>query len=516
MVLRLTVTQSYDLFVHNCNNFSNDFAMFLVGKGIPDHITSLPQTVLNTPFGQMLRPQLDRAMRDITQAPVPPPTPLQPHTPQAATNGLPPPSTSKPPTNGVAKPQPKVQNVTRLSELTAFLTSARPSCAIIFFTSSTCPPCKLAYPTYESLAQEFGSRCTLIKTDLNVSYEIVQHYQVRATPTFMTFLHGEKLEEWSGADPGKLAAKARLLVQMAWPPHPHFGLRLKVLGRPHGQYVVYAKIPPLEKLVAKLGAGVKSHECVIALRQFVERHEGKPEQDNPLPDLMAIGAFVVVQLSELEPAALFPLIDLMRLALVDARVSGFFAEEASHTTVLAILHHVLSLDTACPHSLRIVTLQLACNLFSSKLFPRQLASDRRLSAPLVNHVTSALLDAEHAPVRVCAASLAFNLVAVNHAHRLERQGENEQEDDLLEEGLQLELVASLVEALGREGEDSKEGIRGMVLALGLLVFGAKEHGEVWDLVRVLDAKDVLNRREMLLKSGDGDGGLVDEAVKVVS
>ena len=332
----------------------------------------------------------------------------------------------------------------------------------------------------------------------------------------MAFLHGEKLEEWSGADPGKLVANARLLVQMAWPPHPHFGLRLKVLGRPHGKYVVYAKIPPLEKLVAKLGAGVKNHECVIALRQFVEGHEEKPAQDNPLPDLMAIGAFVVAQLSELEPTALFPLIDLMRLALVDARVSGFFAEEASHTTVLAILHHVLSLDTACPHSLRIVTLQLACNLFSSKLFPRQLASDRRLSAPLVNHVTSALLDAEHAPVRVCAASLAFNLVAVSHAHRLERQGEDEQEDDLLEEGLQLELVASLVEALGREGEDSKEGIRGMVLALGLLVFGAKEHGEVWDLVRVLDAKDVLNRREMLLKSGDGDGGLVDEVVKVVS
>lgn len=25
--------ESYDLFLHNCNNFTNDFAMFLVGKG---------------------------------------------------------------------------------------------------------------------------------------------------------------------------------------------------------------------------------------------------------------------------------------------------------------------------------------------------------------------------------------------------------------------------------------------------------------------------------------------------
>jgi hypothetical protein len=25
--------ESYDLFAHNCNNFSHDFSMFLVGKG---------------------------------------------------------------------------------------------------------------------------------------------------------------------------------------------------------------------------------------------------------------------------------------------------------------------------------------------------------------------------------------------------------------------------------------------------------------------------------------------------
>lgn len=67
--LRGTYTaESYDLFLNNCNNFSHDLATFLVGRGIPDHITSLPQTVLNTPFGQMMRPALDRSMREITQA----------------------------------------------------------------------------------------------------------------------------------------------------------------------------------------------------------------------------------------------------------------------------------------------------------------------------------------------------------------------------------------------------------------------------------------------------------------
>ena len=34
--------ESYDLFLHNCNNFSQDLSMFLVGKDIPERIRSLP------------------------------------------------------------------------------------------------------------------------------------------------------------------------------------------------------------------------------------------------------------------------------------------------------------------------------------------------------------------------------------------------------------------------------------------------------------------------------------------
>lgn len=61
--------ESYDLFVHNCNNFSQDFCMFLVGKSIPQNISSLPETFLRTPIGQMMRGQIDQSMRRMTQAP---------------------------------------------------------------------------------------------------------------------------------------------------------------------------------------------------------------------------------------------------------------------------------------------------------------------------------------------------------------------------------------------------------------------------------------------------------------
>jgi hypothetical protein len=45
----------YELFTHNCNNFTNEIASFLTGQGIPAFILDLPQTVLNTPLGQILR-----------------------------------------------------------------------------------------------------------------------------------------------------------------------------------------------------------------------------------------------------------------------------------------------------------------------------------------------------------------------------------------------------------------------------------------------------------------------------
>lgn len=39
---------SYDLFKHNCNNFTNEVSQFLCGKGIPKYILDVPEDVLST------------------------------------------------------------------------------------------------------------------------------------------------------------------------------------------------------------------------------------------------------------------------------------------------------------------------------------------------------------------------------------------------------------------------------------------------------------------------------------
>ena len=461
--------------------------MFLVGKGIPEHITSLPRTVLNTPFGQMLKPQLDSAMREITQASVPLAAMPQPQANFAAaangTHNTPRPVTPHPAGMQNGAPLGVVRNVTRVQELDALLAEASKTCAVIFFTSATCPPCKIAYPVYDELAAEAGSKATLIKVDISAAYEIGARYQVRATPTFVTFLHGEKENQWSGADGGKLRGNVRMLIQMAHPPHPHTNLRLPTLQRAHHKPVTYMKMPPLDKLIARMGEE-GNDESITELKNFIETREISGAREASLPSLPGVSHRLLASLKTPPPPTLFPMVDLLRLALVDPRISGYFAEEQDHVTTRKILSYVNKLGDDCPYNLRIVTLQMACNLFISPLFPSQLLSNSAMCDPLVHLVTASLLDTSHAPVRVAAASLAFNMAAFNHVQRLEAKA------DLLGESAQVELVASLLEAVGRE-EESKDGLRGLVLALGLLAYGAPVDGEVLDLCRAMDAKGVV-------------------------
>lgn len=449
--------------------------MFLVGKGIPDHITSLPQTVLNTPFGQMLKPQLDSAMRGITQAPVPPNS-----VPQRGA------STSSSHTNGHGVQEKKqvpglVYKPTKLNQLEELLALAKQTCAVIFFTSATCPPCKIVYPAYDELAAEAGNKAVLIKVDLSESYEIGSRYQVRVTPTFMTFLRGEKENEWSGANESQLRGNVNLLLQMAHPAHPHTLLRLPTLRRAQ-KAVTYPKVPPIDKLIAKMGPS-GSDPAITALKSFVTSRQQSGAADAALPDLPNLSAFVIKAVKTLSPESLFPMVDLFRIALVDPRMSGYFAQDPSHT-VPSILTAVSGLDTRCPYTLRIVTLQLSCNLFTSPLFPPKLLSDPDLSTPLIQLVTSSLLDTDHPPVRVSAASLAFNIAATNHSRRLSEQ------EDLLPEGTQVELIAGLLEAVGRERE-SREGLRGLISAVGLLKYKSPKGGEVDDLCSAVGASDIM-------------------------
>ncbi|OCL14302.1 DUF862-domain-containing protein [Glonium stellatum] len=475
--------ESYDLFLHNCNNFSNDFAMFLVGKGIPDHITSLPQTVLNTPFGQMLRPQIDNAMRSITQAPVPEQQTSLAHT-----------SASNTTINGFSHvPLPvfesRVHNITSLHEMEKLLNLAANSCAIIFFTSSTCAPCKLLYPAYDNLATEFGTKAMFIKVDINDAYTIAAKYNVRVTPTVLTYLKGLKQDEWSGADERQLRSNVNILLGAAFPSHPHLSRNVSNLLHTNLHPVIYSKLPPLDKLIARMGDA--GHDPVITtIVSFIRTLRGSGAIEAPLPPLPAFARFIQSSTTSLPAELLFTALDLLRAALTDSRVAGFFAEE--HTTNIQTIRHILAhvncLGADAPYNLRLTTLHLACNLFNSQLFIPHLLSPP-ISAALISLITSALLDENHTALRASATTLALNLAGANHKFRmrtLERHANSPLNFSEIPEVEQVELLASLLETLSTEKE-SAEVVRMSVIAVGWIAYCAPSGGEVSDLCKAMDA-----------------------------
>ncbi|KAF2011510.1 DUF862-domain-containing protein [Aaosphaeria arxii CBS 175.79] len=492
--------EAYDLFLHNCNNFSNDFAMFLVGKGIPEHITSLPQTVLNTPFGQMLRPQIDAAMRPITQAPVAQQAsaPTRPY----GTNGTASQTGGAPQLTPEAKITGAVNNVTALRDIERLLQSATDRCAIIFFTSSTCAPCKLVYQPYDDLAAESGDKCVFIKIDLNYAEKAVgvRFSSVRATPTFVTFLRGQQRDVWSGADPNQLRNNVELLLTAAFPPHPHLSRNVPTLIRQSQRPISFTKVPPLEKLVAKMG-DVGKDPAVSAIVSFIDARQRFGAMEAPLTNLPQFAEFLRKSITTLPPDLLFVSLDLLRVTLTDIRVAGFFAEEhagatGTPATVAALLNHVNGLGASAPYPLRLTTLHLCCNLFNSSLFIPHLLSPP-LSSTLVQILTTALLDEKHPALRASALSLAMNISSSNHKIRMKKHSANASpslpSEVELDDSEQVELLASLLEILSTEGAEFSETQKMALISTGWLVYCADMDGELRDLWKVMDAAGTVGK-----------------------
>ncbi|CAG8414237.1 unnamed protein product [Penicillium salamii] len=474
--------ESYDLFLHNCNNFTQDLSMFLVGKSIPEHIINLPQTFLETPFGQMMKPQIESALKGVTQGTEPSPIPGPSAQPAAAAA----PARQKP----IVPSAGTVRVVSNLNQLEDELKGASNSCAVVFFTSSTCPPCKAVYPIYDELAAEAGKRGTLIKVDISVAHDVSMKYGVRATPTFMTFVRGEKLDEWSGASLPQLAGNVRMLLGMAYPAHPHRQLRLPSLQREITNFVTYKKSPPLDKLLQKLPVAFKDGSGVAEVIEFVRLQPSgnTSAADIRVPDLHTFATTLNSVYSTLPGDSHFAVVDLIRLVLLDPRASGYFAEEAGHATLLTLLAPLAQDElSSSPYNLRIVALQLACNLFSTPLYPAQLTtSSSPLRAACLSLATNSLLDS-HASLRVVAASFAYNLAAFNHNARFGGK------DDPLPEGDQVELSASLLEAVSRE-DQSTEALHGLLYALGLFVYEAPMDGSLVDLCRAMGVAETLSEK----------------------
>lgn len=488
--------ESYDLFLHNCNNFSQDLAVFLVGKSIPDEIRNLPETFLRTPVGQMLRGQIDQSMRQMTQAPDAIAGKDASRSSPLAANGVTKPASTtnefvrRSPANfangRIQQSQPgRVHYPKSTFELDTLLKQAENSCACIFFTSATCPPCKIVYPAYDELAAEARSTATLIKVDVSQTYDIAVRYQIRATPTFMTFLKGRKDQEWSGANSAQLKGNVRLLVQMAHPQHAHTRLRLPSLQHKIEKPILYTKVPPMEKLLAKIGKPAED-QPVQDLVNYIKLRENKGMQDTPIPNLHTFTDWFVNSFASISADVNFAIIDLVRIAAVDTRVSSFLSAEANCRTLQVIVPGNRDFSSA-PYNLQAVTLQLFCNLFGSQVFQVSLLDYGSPSRAMLNQLVSQCLLADHNNARSLAAALIYNLAAYDHNERVNGR------PDKLHVSSMSDLEAALVQAVVSE-EANKETLHSLLLALGLLLYSGAADSEIWELCQAMEVREVLRAK----------------------
>ena len=461
---------------HNCNNFSNDFATFLLGSGIPDNILDMPRKVASSPLGRMFMGVMDSQVSSSQQG--------------GDMLGFQTSANDAPAHSAVDETPRRVEATVRtaknLSELNGLLDHGKKSFAVVFFTSATCAPCRSLYPVFDSLAAEVGSMGVLIKVDTSQAFDVGSKYAISGTPTFITYLKGNEESRWSGADPARLRGDVQLLMQMAWPRHPHENLNLPTFARTNVKPILYTKLPPLEKLLKKMGSPA-SDPAFQATKQFIETRSKEGPAEATLPDVLACAAAILSSLESMPLDLRFTAIDFLRIALIDPRYSGVLAEQDDHEYITSILKLVNS-ESQCPYNLRLVTLQMACNLFSSPLYSDQILTNEKLRSAITQLLSSSFLDDKNNSVRVAAASLLFNVALANSQKRIDDQ------EDVLPQDDQIELAASAMEAITRENS-SVEALEGMLQALGYLVYRAPLDGQLVDLLRTLDAGTVVLEKQ---------------------
>lgn len=106
----------------------------------------------------------------------------------------------------------EIQYIESLQKFEEIINGDKP--VIIDFTATWCGPCHMIAPIFAGIAQQNPS-VGFYKVDVDAQAEIAQKCSVRSMPTFLSFHKGEKLDSFSGANPGKLEELVNNVAKLA-------------------------------------------------------------------------------------------------------------------------------------------------------------------------------------------------------------------------------------------------------------------------------------------------------------
>ncbi len=96
-------------------------------------------------------------------------------------------------------PRKEPLQATTLEELDKILKSCK--LALIFFTSPTCPYCRMFEPVFEEAASLLGDRMAFIRIDTYYSPELAYIFGIMGTPTIIAVRRGKEIDRIVGLPP---------------------------------------------------------------------------------------------------------------------------------------------------------------------------------------------------------------------------------------------------------------------------------------------------------------------------
>ncbi|KAG0321396.1 hypothetical protein BGZ97_011475 [Linnemannia gamsii] len=496
--MRETYTaDAYHLLDNNCNNFSNDVCQFLVGKNIPDRITSLPADFLNTPFGQTMRPMIEGMFGPSRHTPSP--SPFGPPT-SAPTTGVPTNSFSAPSATAGGATVPFMTDLSLLRN-----TIQNNTATVVYFTSATCPPCRVIAPIYDELVLSKGSQIKGAKVDIGMAQAIGRAYEIRSTPTFMFFLRGEKFSQFSGADQAELRSSIDLLIYSAHPAHPHALLSLHQYKGLSGTPIVFNSLDNVDPVFTKLKSFLPAENGLTEadtkqldkIQAWLKKRAAAKANQTPEPTMGELGPSwkpLLTKIASILPYEnQFPLLDILRMLVLHARVAEVYAKDGNQTlinTFKAVATH--GNEGSKPAAL--MTLRIACNAFSTPLLGTYVLSSTARESTKQLLVTTLLSTVDQQ--RQTAASLAFDIgvkVAESRSKAKDTAHPSLSGDILedLEEDWNMECLSAIAAAM--EKETSEEILHRLVASVANFIYMEENHsGAV--LMNILGVPDVLREK----------------------
>ena len=468
-------------------------------------MSGLPAEFLSTPFGQAMRPQIDAMFRKTTPAErpiagLPTPPPSGSSTPSTLLSSVATRATMPTPANTPTSETSPLTLVSSLSNFSSLLKQHSP--VIANFTNTPgCAPCRAIKPVYESIAADYASygakgvRFVEIELGVGEGGQIASRHGVSATPTFIFFRDGKKVDELKGASKKELEMKVESFREDCFPRHPHRKLYLPGIEAMKTTAITSATTPAYPALLTKLESfGADKAKMAFLRETVVPALQGSSLTDPQLSEWISTSNSL---LSSLPPEATFPVIDLWRVAFLDPKLAASLtllispaqtrpAEPIS--PILALADSTLSTSgstTSKPFLLTV--LRFLTSLLAPLPLSNVLLSS---SSPLQAHIVSILVESllhSDTSVRSAAAGVAFNLAT--WSHRLaNHQGRGPEE--LHESEWEVEVISALVEAIDREtDEDVAHRLLG---ALGFLIYLSPGYSAtIQPLLDVLGARAII-------------------------